>query len=116
MNTFRMELLKDRAEKIRPDLSKAREITEKAEAEKRELTDEERAFVDPVLKSAREIADGMAKLRDDDAMMSAINDTIGDIMGRRWADRPNRTSRAVFRSRAWEVKSPPGCCRTVRRH
>ena len=115
MNTFRMELLKDRAENIRPDLSKAREITEKAEAEKRELTDEERAFVDPVLKLAREIADGMAKLRDDDAMMSAINDTIGDIMGPLGgSSKSDKSSRLSFKG--MEVKSPPGCCRTVRRH
>ena len=44
MNTFRMGLLKERAEKIRPDLTKARQILERAADEKREPTDEEKAF------------------------------------------------------------------------
>ena len=39
MNTFRHGLLKERAEKIRPDLDRAREVIEKAENERRELTD-----------------------------------------------------------------------------
>ena len=43
MNEFRMGLLKERADDIRPDLTKAREIIEKAEAENRDLTDEEKA-------------------------------------------------------------------------
>ena len=72
MNTFRMELLKDRAEKIRPDLSKAREITEKAEDAQREMTADEKAAVEPTLKTAREISEGMKKARDDAAMMKPI--------------------------------------------
>ena len=35
MNEFRMGLLKERAAQIRPDLDHVREITEKAEAERR---------------------------------------------------------------------------------
>ena len=61
MNEFRMSLLKERAEKIRPDLTKARQMMEQAEAEKRDLTDEEKAFTEPTLKTARDIADSMAK-------------------------------------------------------
>ena len=42
MNNFRMSLLKERAAEIRPDLDRAREITEKAHAENSsELTPEE---------------------------------------------------------------------------
>jgi hypothetical protein len=37
MNEFRMGLLKDRAAAIRPDLDRAREITQKAENERRDL-------------------------------------------------------------------------------
>jgi hypothetical protein len=61
MNEFRMSLLKERADKIRPDLTKARQMMEEAEAEKRDLTDEEKAFTEPTLKTARDIADSMAK-------------------------------------------------------
>ena len=46
MNEFRMSLLKDRADKIRPDLTKARQILEKAADENREPTADEKAFVD----------------------------------------------------------------------
>ena len=53
MNEFRMSLLKERAEKIHPDLTKARHMMEAAEHEKRDLTDEEKAFTEPVLKTAR---------------------------------------------------------------
>ena len=81
MNEFRMSLLKERADKIRPDLTKARHMLEKAGEENREPTAEELAFTEPIIKAAKEIADGMAKLRDDDAMMSAINDQFAGVMG-----------------------------------
>ncbi len=81
MNTFRMEILKERADKIRPDLTKARKTIEEAEREGRDLTDAEKAFTEPVIKSAREIADGMAKVREDDAMMTAINEAVGGVTG-----------------------------------
>jgi hypothetical protein len=47
MNNFRMGLLKERAAEIRPDLDHAREIIQKAEGEKRDLTPEEKAIVGP---------------------------------------------------------------------
>jgi hypothetical protein len=47
MNEFRMGLRKDRAAAIRPDLDRAREITQKAENERRDLTPEEQAIVEP---------------------------------------------------------------------
>jgi hypothetical protein len=81
MNEFRMGLLKERADAIRPDLTKARKMIEAAEAEHRDLTDEEKAFTEPVLKSARDVADSMAKTRDEDATMKAINDEFADVMG-----------------------------------
>ena len=61
MNEFRMGLLKERADAIRPQLAKARQMAETAETERREMTDEEKAITEPVLKSARDIADAMAK-------------------------------------------------------
>ena len=69
MNEFRMGLLKERTDAIRPDLTKARKMIEAAEAEHRDLTDEEKAFTEPVLKAARDVADSMAKTRDEDATM-----------------------------------------------
>ena len=81
MNEFRMSLLKERADAIRPDLTKARKMIEAAEAEHRDLTDEEKAFTEPVLKSARDVADNMAKTRDEDAAMKAINDEFADVTG-----------------------------------
>ena len=81
MNEFRMGLLKERADAIRPDLTKARKMIEAAEAEHRDLTDEEKAFTEPVLKSARDVADNMAKTRDEDAAMKAINDEFADVTG-----------------------------------
>ena len=81
MNEFRMSLLKERAEKIRPDLTKARQMMEEAEAEKRDLTDEEKAFTEPTLKTARDIADSMAKTRDEDATIKPIKGEFADVMG-----------------------------------
>ena len=80
MNDFRMGLLKERADKIKPDLTRARKTVETAEAEHRELTPDERAFVDPVVKEAREIADGM-RVRDEDALMTSIAGEFGDVLG-----------------------------------
>jgi hypothetical protein len=56
MNTFRHGLLKDRAAAIRPDLDRAREVIEKAETERRELTPEEKTATEPVLKEAKDVA------------------------------------------------------------
>ena len=56
-------------------------MIETAEAEHRDLTDEEKAFTEPILKSARDVADSMAKTRDEDAAMKAINDEFADVMG-----------------------------------
>jgi hypothetical protein len=81
MNEFRMSLLKERADAIRPELAKAREVAEKAESENRDMTAEEKAIYDPVVKSAREIADGMKKVRDEDAMMTEISTEFGGVMG-----------------------------------
>ena len=57
-------------------------MMEQAENEHRDLTDEEKAFIEPILKTARDIADSMAKTRDEDATMKAINDEFADVMGR----------------------------------
>jgi hypothetical protein len=80
MNTFRMGLLRERADAIRPELAKAREISEKAEAEHRDLTEQEKAFVEPTLKK-REIADGMRQVREDDATMTTIKNEFAGVMG-----------------------------------
>ena len=90
---------------IRPDLTKAREITEKANDEKRELTVEERAFVDPILKSAREIADGFKKVRDDAALMAAIEEATGCGGGMGASLELAKTQR-LSASKAWILKSP----------
>ena len=81
MNEFRMSLLKERADAIRPDLTKAREITECAEREHRDFTDDEKAIVEPTLKTARDITDGMKACRDEAALMSTIRSEFGDVLG-----------------------------------
>ena len=53
-------------------MTKARRSIEQAEDERRELTDEEKVFTEPMLKTARDIADSMAKTRDEDAVMTTI--------------------------------------------
>ena len=107
MNESRIDLLKERADKIRPDLAKARETIEKAEAEGRELTPEEKAFTEPTIKTAREIADGMAKVREVDALMSTIRSEFVDVLGPLGELRPTRPSLADSASRASGPKSPP---------
>ena len=106
MNEFRMSLLKTRADAIRPDLAEARQTLEKAEREKREMTDEEQAFVEPILKSAREIADSMKAVRDEDTLMTTIKTEFGDVMGGIGGSSP-RPSHVDFPSRAWAPRSPP---------
>jgi hypothetical protein len=81
VNTFRHGLLKERAEKIRPDLDRAREVIEKAEAEHRDLTPEEKTATEPVLKEAKDIAAGFRQLREEDATKDAINAEFADVMG-----------------------------------
>ena len=115
MNEFRMSLLKERADAIRPDLTKARKMIEAAEAERRDLTDEEKAFTEPVLKSARDIADNMAKTRDDDATMKAINDEFAGVTGPLGATPTESKSRRLS-FRAWLPTSRPGCHPTAPRH
>ena len=56
-------------------------MMEAAENEHRELTDAEKAFTEPVIKSAPDIADGMAKVRDEDATMTMIKGEFADVMG-----------------------------------
>ena len=56
-------------------------MMEQAEAEQRDLTDEEKAFTEPILKTARDIADSMAKTRDEDATIKAIKGEFADVMG-----------------------------------
>ena len=80
-NEFRLGLLKDRADAIRDDLYKARKMLEKAEAEHRELTDEERAFVDPVIKEARDIADSRQRTREEDETKAMLRREFGDFTG-----------------------------------
>ena len=69
---FRHGLLKERAATIRGDLDRARDIIEAAEAEHRDLTPEEKAVTEPVLKEARDIADAFRQPRDEDATKTAI--------------------------------------------
>ncbi len=80
-NEFRLGLLKDCADKIRPDLTKARQMLEKAEAEKRELTADEKVFVDPVIKEARDIADSRQRTHEEDATKELLRREFDGITG-----------------------------------
>ncbi len=61
-------------------MAKARKTIEAAEAERGDLTPEEKAIVEPTLKTAREIADSMKKVRDD-ALLTTVTNEFGDVMG-----------------------------------
>ncbi len=78
---FSHGLLKDRAATIRGDLDRARDVIEKAEAEKRDLTPEEKAATEPVLKEAKDIAAGFRQLREEDAAKEAIKAEFADVLG-----------------------------------
>ena len=101
MNEFRMGLLKERAYAIRPQLAEARKTIELAEAEHRDLTDEEKAFTEPIIKTARDVADGMKRVRDEDALMTSIRNEFGDVMG--GSLRSSKSSRLSFKGMGSQV-------------
>ena len=63
MTSMREERLQERVAEIRPRLAKAREIAEKAEAEKRAMTAEEQKTYDEIMAKGRSVADAVKQHR-----------------------------------------------------
>ena len=76
-----MSVLKEQADTIRPELSEASKIAERAEAMGRDMTADEKAIYDPIVAKARQVADSMKKVRDDDATMTAIKSEFAGVIG-----------------------------------
>lgn len=91
------ELLRAKAIELRPELDRARDIAAKAAAENRAMTPDEKAIHDPIAVKARELADALRQIRNDDAVRAAAkglataighpggDDSAGDTKGRRLA-------------------------------
>jgi hypothetical protein len=83
---MREERLQERVAEIRPKLAKAREIAEKAEAEVRDLTADEKAIYDPIVSKAREVADAVKAHRHDQevfAFAKELSDNVTSGLGGR---------------------------------
>ena len=105
---------------IRPQLAKAREIAEKAEAENRTMTPEEQTTYEEIMAKGREVADAVKAYRHDlevFAFARELSDNvIGPLNGGELSGSSPRPSRADFRSRASAPRSPPRCStRSARR-
>ena len=59
MPSLREERLQEQVSEIRPQLSKAREIAEKADAEGRPMSAEEQKTFDEIMKKGREVSDAV---------------------------------------------------------
>ncbi len=95
MTSMREERLQERVAEIRPQLAKAREIVEIAEAEARGMTPDEQKDYDAIMARAGDVADGMKRVRDEDALMTSIRNEFGDVMG--GSLRSSKSSRLSFK-------------------
>ena len=77
----RLEALKERAAALRPDLSRATEILEKAHTENRELTAAERTFVDPVVEKSKDITAALRECHANEAQMAKAREEFGPLGG-----------------------------------
>ncbi|RIT73430.1 phage major capsid protein [Mycobacteroides abscessus] len=64
----RKELLRKQAQDLLPDIDRARDIAEKADAEGREMTSAEKAIYDPIMAKAAQVADALRQVRTDEAV------------------------------------------------
>jgi HK97 family phage major capsid protein len=80
MPSLREERLQEQVAEIRPQLAKAREITEKADAEKREMTAVEQKTFDEIMAKGREVSDAVKAHRHDQevfAFAKELSDEVG---------------------------------------
>jgi len=84
MTSARSEMLKAKAREILPDLERATDIAQKASAENRDLTRDERAMYDAAMQKARPILQGLRSQRNDAEIMAYARgefDAIGGPLG-----------------------------------
>lgn len=75
----RTDMLRAKAREILPDLKRAREATEKADAENRPLTAEEKAVYDAAMTKARPILDALERARNDETAMAGIRALAAEV-------------------------------------
>ena len=79
--SFREERLKERIEQIRPQLSKAHEIAEKAEAEGRAMTPEEQKLYSEIMAKGRSVADAVKQHRHDESVFAFARELSDNVIG-----------------------------------
>jgi HK97 family phage major capsid protein len=79
MTSLREQALEERRQAIAPELAKARQIAEKAEAEHRDMTADERAVYDPIMAKGREVADAVAKYRHDQSVFQFARELSAEV-------------------------------------
>ena len=72
--TFRQDALEERRKEFLPELAKARQLADTAEAENREMTDAEKAIFDPIIAKGKKLSDDFAKLRHDNSVIAFAKD------------------------------------------
>ena len=79
MPSFREERLQERVAAVRPRLSKAREIAEKAESENRAMTAEEQKSYDEIMTEGRAVADAVKQHHHDQEVWAFAKATAQTI-------------------------------------
>jgi HK97 family phage major capsid protein len=82
--TLRQERLEERRREFLPELAKARQLADTAEAEHRDMTDAERAVFDPIIATGKKLSADFAQLRHDDSVRQFAKDLgneVGDPLG-----------------------------------
>jgi HK97 family phage major capsid protein len=77
--SFRKDALEERRQEFLPELAKAREIAEKAEAENRDLTDDEKAIYDPIIAKGKQLSADFEKLRSDESVKAWANNLAAEV-------------------------------------
>ena len=76
---MREERLQERVREIRPELSKARELVEKAASESRELTAEEQKVYDEIMAEGRSVADAVKQHRHDEEVYAFARELADEV-------------------------------------
>ena len=79
MPSMREERLQERVREIRPELSKARELVEKAASENRELTAEEQKAYDEIMAKGRGVADAVKQHRHDEEVYAFARELADEV-------------------------------------
>ena len=79
MPSLREERLQERVNEIRPQLAKAREIAELADAEHREMTPEEQKSFDEIMAKGRAVADALKAHRHDQEVFAFAKELADEV-------------------------------------